>query len=270
MRIIITGSAGTIGRVLVRGLTTRYEIVGVDSEYYGARLGKDDEQCIALNLVHEAVRFKTLVAETEPDAIIHLAWNIREGGGGLPGRLDYATWDAHEMNERMVRTVLMATTTHKVPRLILASSVHAAIGHLGGYEYPASIREKDRHGAFHRKTKIRVSDGPAASGLYGATKVWMEEAARAAAAEAGGALTAIAVRFGNVRPDDNAAQSEYPFYLSHRDCVQFIERCLSAKNLRSFSTFFTVSDNACNPFNISDAERTLGYKPQDGTSCPFR
>ena len=269
MRIIITGSAGTIGSVLMRGLKERHELLGIDCGLE-TELRAGDGQFVQLDLASEASTFDALIKKTMPDAVIHLAWNVCEGGSGLSKRLDMSTWAAHEVNEQMVRTVLASVTEHSVPRLILASSVHAAIGHLNGYEYPRSLREKDQHGAFHRKTKIAVLDGPAASGLYGATKVWIEEAARAAAAEAGGALTAIAVRFGNVRPNDDAAQSEYPFYLSHSDCVHFIERCLEAKKLPPFSTFFAISNNACNPFDIGDAERTLSYKPKDGTHCPFR
>lgn len=79
-------------------------------------------------------------------------------------------------------------------------------------------------------------------------------------------LQVVAVRFGNVTNDNNFG--EYPFWLSHRDCCQFIERCIETDGLPKYSVFFAVSDNPCNPFDLSDARLQLGYEPKDKSECP--
>lgn len=76
----------------------------------------------------------------------------------------------------------------------------------------------------------------------------------------------VTLDIGNVTNDNNFG--EYPFWLSHRDCCQFIERCIETDGLPKYSVFFAVSDNPCNPFDLSDARLQLGYEPRDKSECP--
>lgn len=239
MRILITGATGTIGRVLMQCLKKRYDVIGVDKKT-GPGVKK-------LDFIKQPKQFKDILRGI--DVVVHLAWNIKGDGTSLGPVLD--------ANKKMGKLVYEAALEMKVPRVVFASSVQAAFGHVKGY--PKFIK---KHSMWHRKRKIKVSDGSYPIGIYGASKVYLEALGKAYSAKG---LKVIAVRFGAVTPDNSFG--EYPVWLSHRDCCQFIEKCCIVKKLPAFSTFFAISDNACNPFDISEARRYLGYKPQDGTVC---
>lgn len=254
MRIGITGAAGTIGSVLMRYLGERYEVVGIDRN--------DTPDVIPLDMVKEPERIAEVFKGV--DVIVHLAWDTREAGAALSPVLPE--------NKTMAETVLDAAYHRKIPRVILASSVHAAFGFVfaapGGWSDDrrtgAFIDGPETHARLHRAPRVRVADGFYPLGVYGASKVYMEALGSAYAARG---LRVIAVRFGNVRRDDS--HGEYPFWLSHRDCGQFIERCMSVEDAPPLLTLFAVSDNTRNPFDINDARAMLGYDPQDGAPCPY-
>lgn len=246
MQILITGAAGKIGRALREGLQAKYEWVGVDKNP-----GSDITQC---DLVTEKDKFAGLIRGT--DAIIHLAWDTRESGTKLEPLLPE--------NKAMGELAYKLALEEHIPRVILASSVHAAMGHIPEYSYPEILNEPKRHKNLHHPRKIAVTDGFAPLGGYGASKVYLETLGSAYARRG---LQVIAVRFGNVTADNG--YGEYPLWLSHADLAQFIEKCLTANNLPLFSTFFAISNNACNPFDLSDAIHMLNYQPQDGTKCPY-
>lgn len=242
-RIIITGASGTIGRVLMRGLADRYEVIGVDKE--------EAPGVVVLDLLqkHDATELKRLALGS--DVLIHLAWDTRIGSDDEEGQA---------RNKLMTEDVFREILNIRVPRVIAASSVQVCFGPLVGYERGIIVRD---HKVLHGQ-KISVADAPLPVSAYGRAKVYLEEIGREYAQKG---TRVIAVRFGNVTRDDN--HGEYPFWLSQRDCVQFIGRCIEATSLSPFSTFFAVSANACNPFDLSDARRMIGYEPQDGSLCPL-
>lgn len=242
MKIIITGAAGIIGRVLTKCLGEQHELAAVDKV---AAPGVTE-----LDLLAEPDRFRELARGR--DAIIHLAWNVREAGTDLEPVLPE--------NKAMGELVFRVALEEGIPRVILASSAHASLGFVG-YRYPGIVAD---HGILHAERKIGVRDGFFPLGAYGASKVYLEALGKAYAA---GGLGVIAIRFGNVTRDNG--YGEYPFWLSRRDCCQFVGKCVTAQNLPAFSSFFAISNNACNPFDLSEAENFLGYEPQDGSPCPF-
>ena len=141
---------------------------------------------------------------------------------------------------------------------ILASSVHVSFGHIN-YRHPGIV---ESHNILHKK-KITVQDDYFPLGVYGASKVYLEILGKAYSEKG---LQVVAVRFGNVT-DDNGF-GEYPFWLSHRDCCQFIEKCVEVNNLPKYSVFFAISGNPCNPFDLSNAQSLLEYEPKDKSECP--
>ena len=100
-------------------------------------------------------------------------------------------------------------------------------------------------------------------GVYGSSKVYLEALGKAYS-ERG--LQVVSARLGNVTRDDSFG--EYPFWISHRDCCHFIDRCIETNNLPRYSVFFAISNNPCNPFDLSDARLRLGYEPKDKSPCP--
>ncbi len=70
MRILITGAAGTIGKVLMQCLSERHKVIGIDR--------KESKNVTTLDILKDQEKIKSLV--NNGDVIIHLAWDVREGG----------------------------------------------------------------------------------------------------------------------------------------------------------------------------------------------
>lgn len=241
MKIVITGGAGIIGSVLIAGLKERHDVVGLDL--------KSASHCYTLDLTGDAQEVREYLSGA--DAVIHLAWDIQEGGGSLSPILPE--------NKFMGERILSLSQELGIPKVILASSVHASFGYLGTVHW----QTEEGHSNLH-KLRITSDHVPWPSGAYGASKVYLEMLGKAYADRG---LEVIAVRFGNVTRDDT--HGEYPFWLSHKDCCQFIEKCCTAAVTPAFSTLFAISNNACNPFDLSAARTIIGYEPEDNSACPF-
>jgi uronate dehydrogenase len=240
MKIFITGASGTIGKVLMKCLTEKHDVLGID------KVPSEDVKVV--DIVNEQSRVYDLLEGA--DVVIHLAWDVREAGTLLNTSIPE--------NKVMGEIMYAFSLERKIKRFILASSVHVSFGHIN-YKHPGIV---ENHEILHEK-KITTHDEIFPLGTYGASKVYLEALGKAYSEKG---LQVIAVRFGNVTDDDNFG--EYPFWLSHRDCCHFIERCIEAEGLPKFSTFFAISDNPCNPFDLSDARRQLGYNPKDKSKCP--
>ncbi len=137
-KIIITGGKGKIGTVLINGLSSKYEIIGLDLP---------ETDMTDFNAVKAAI--------AGCDAIIHLAWDTTMERVGS-GRMDPA-------NSQMFFNVYRAALDqgdHR-PRVIMASSVHAD-----------EFRDHKKPGL------LSPHDLPIPNGPYGASKVHMEALGR--------------------------------------------------------------------------------------------
>jgi uronate dehydrogenase len=104
-KVLLTGSSGSIGRVLAPGLTALgHEVVGVDLT--GADLTLDCTDPVAVDAA---------MAEVRPDAVIHLAGISSESS--LP--------DALSSHVLSTGALLEAMRRFDVPRIVYASSNHA-------------------------------------------------------------------------------------------------------------------------------------------------
>lgn len=221
-------------------LSEKHHVIGIDKTA--------SENVITLDIVKEQERLYELLKDV--DVVIHLAWDIKEAGTAL----DVSVAENKIMGEIMYALSLDS----KVKRFILASSVHVSFGHIN-YRYPGIVED---HNVLHGK-KITTRDDYFPLGVYGASKVYLETLGKAYCEKG---LQVVAVRFGNVTKDNSFG--EYPFWLSYGDCCQFIEKCIETDNLPKYSVFYAVSDNPCNPFDLSNAQSLLGYIPGDKSECP--
>lgn len=97
-KVLLTGSEGIIGQVLLKGLKD-WEITKFDSE-----------------LGHDASDFNKLEQMSQGhDAIIHLAWNMTE---------NWHTGKTHPHNLIMAQNVYEVALKNNIKRVIMASSVH--------------------------------------------------------------------------------------------------------------------------------------------------
>ena len=261
-RVLITGADGLIGTVLRQRLADRYElraltwrpVEGLDS-YVG-----DIADLEAIRPAFEGV-----------DAVVQLAGHAT---------MD-ATWEqALHSNIIGLRNVLEAASSAGVERVVYASSNHA----VGRFE-------KDGMPGIYRPGQTaypivdhRVPWRPDSN--YGVSKAFGEAIGRYYAEVHG--LTVLCLRIGSVTPGDNPAAPVTPntaFWLdltdeekrwrqaatllSHRDCAQLVDRCLSADLPRGhFDIFYGVSNNAGRFWDLSHAEEVVGYRPVDRGTPP--
>jgi len=112
MRVLVTGAAGTIGRVVSPGLTDRgHEVVGLD--LVPSPLGLEGEWHTADCTDPAAV--DAVVGASRPEAIVHLA--------GAPGEGSLA--ESLLSHTHTTGALLDAMVAHDVHRFVYASSNHA-------------------------------------------------------------------------------------------------------------------------------------------------
>jgi nucleoside-diphosphate-sugar epimerase len=219
MKILITGSGGVIGNVLKQGLQhniTHYDLPDFD--------------------VHD---YNQLVAQAQGhDAIVHLAWDTATD--------NWKTDTPNPNNALKTANIYRAAVAAGVPRVIMASSVHA-----DRFEYQQTTG------------LLKPYDLPTPDSPYGAGKVFMESLGRYYADAKD--LGVVCVRFGGVNRADQVPvvpESERQVWLSHRDCVSLVTAYLEAPSIpNNYEIVYGVSDNAG---RLHDIQNSVGWQPQDG------
>lgn len=229
-RILITGAAGAIGRLL------------------RAELARPDRELVLLDVVApaepapgEAARTLTasvgdldalLAAAEGADAIVHLANLIED-----------ETWaDYAAINITGTYNVLEAARRAGVPRVIYASSNHA-VGFTerppGGEHVPAAL-------------------APRPDSYYGVCKVASEALCSLYHDRHG--LDAICLRIGSCRPDPDDRRCLWS-WLSYPDAVRLVEAALTVPS-PGFRIVWGVSANTQGWWSLQEG-RAIGYEPHD-------
>ena len=77
-------------------------------------------------------------------------------------------------------------------------------------------------------------------------------------------LSVICVRLGWVHAGNRPINiREYPVYLSHRDVVQILEKCIEAPEAITYDIFYATSNNKWNFRDLEHPRQVLGFVPQD-------
>ena len=184
-KVAITGAKGTIGTAMSRGLT-EFEIVPIDLPEADAR---DIQTLLKL--------FKGC------RAVIHLAWDLKVDN-----------WDTGKIspdNSLITYNVYQACLEAKVPRVMIASSVHA-----------------DNFMVWDKPEMMKPYTLPTPTSPYGANKVLMEAMGRHYTTRG---LEAVCIRFGAVNKDDRPTSAGWDWrkvWLSHRDGVALMRKCIQS------------------------------------------
>ncbi|HZC28553.1 MAG TPA: NAD(P)-dependent oxidoreductase [Gaiellaceae bacterium] len=241
-RILITGAAGLIGTVLMRGLAGRYDLVGVD------RALRRPPNVRRRNLAR-ARGLPGLFAGV--DAVVDLA-----------GLASHRTqWkDVWRNNLPVTVNVLEAARHGGVRRYVFASSNHVT----GGYERDSpysAIVAGDYRGLDPDSIPRIGADWPVRpDGAYALGKVLGEAAARWCADASG--LSAICLRIGTVNAEDRPRKPrDFATLLAHADLLRLVEAALTADV--PFGVYYGVSRNTWRFWDISGAAREIGYEPED-------
>lgn len=246
-KVLVTGSSGLIGGVVIRTLGDKYAFSGLD------RAQTADAPDIPTT-VADVSNFATIrPAFDGMDAVVHLA-----ADAGM-----HAPWESVLPNNIVATyNVFEAARQAGVKRLIFASSNHA----VGMFELDApyvGIRQGNYAGldpaAFPRVDHtVRIRP----DGYYGISKAFGE--AMGAYYAENFPLSVICLRIGTVNRHNSPLHDvrHMATWLSHRDLAQLVDCCLSAQGIR-FEIFYGVSGNTWHFWDIAHAARLLGYTPQD-------
>ena len=228
MKLLITGAAGTIGRVLRRGLAGRYDLLRL-ADIAPQAPAAADEECITLDIGDLTA---TVAVCQDIDCVIHLA--------GIPVEPEENAWaQIYPANIVGSYNVFEAARRAGVKRVVFASSNHVV--------------------GFHRRNKITdVGAVARPDTYYGVSKVFGEAMGRLYADKHGLSVACLRIGSFRERPEDHR---QLATWISHRDGVQLFRRCIEAADFH-FLVAYGVSDNAGCFWSNSGLE-WLGYRPED-------
>ncbi len=223
-RVLITGAAGKVARLLIPYLQSEYELIFTD-----AREPKTPLQPFVKAQLEDYSAMLELCRGV--DSVLHL------------GAIAFdAAWESQiAPNIVGVQHVLLAAKAAKCRRVILISSVQAVWGHL------------------HQP--ILESDAPYPTNFYGASKAFAEALARVHSYDQ--TLSVICVRLGAVfEPYQMRLDpSNIPYGITAKDLGQLIELCLTTTE--HFLMVHGVSAQKGKKLSLTMTRDILGYQPQD-------
>ena len=226
-RILITGAAGKIGNALRQGLRGSYSIIRLADIASLGSTAADEE--LATTDIRDMAALEKAMAGI--DCVVHLA--------GVP---EEAAWDqVLPLNIEGCYNVFEAARRCGVKRVIFASSNHAV--------------------GFHRRERfIDNTVDPRPDSRYGVSKVFGEALGRLYADKYG--LSVACLRIGTFRtPDRPVDARQLLTWISHRDMVQLVRRCIDHPNYH-FVTVYGVSNNLRSRWDNTNV-KFLGYRPED-------
>ena len=279
MRILITGSNGTVGSAIIDQLGDRseYEFTCLDIEDH-----PDRETVVA-----DVTDLDDLRGHFEGhDAVIHLAAAVDLNG----------SWEKIlSANIKGTYNVLQAAAEAEVEKFVYASSIHT----VGMYEIELSpeIYDPDYDLTITHDDPVRPDS------FYGLSKVFGEAAGRLFIESQPNPLGELhptyvtntreypqsfySIRIKTVLGDDydhpyglaemgvdegwwERGSDEYEYmadrlkctWLSHRDLGQLVDACLQDETV-NYDVFWGVSDNDGTWVDLSHTKDVLGYDPQD-------
>lgn len=248
-RILVTGSAGRIGRAAVAELTARrHHVVGFDVR---PTPGLPPDQ-FAVAELGDTGTFRQ--AASGADCIIHLAAtadDARFPRGNPPDDGDNFLSELVPNNVVGPYRVMEVARTLGIPRVILASTGQVIDGHL-------------RDG----NTPVTPQSPPRPRYLYACTKVFLEALGQVYARQHG--IAVLAVRLGWCPRDAGqvaeiaASELGQDVFLSPGDAGRFFAAAVEAGSLPPFAVVFATSRfTHALRYDLSETRRLLGWEPAD-------
>lgn len=218
-KILLTGARGILGKIIRKELKeysfTPLDLPEVDIKNY--------DQLIKLLPGH--------------DIIMHFAWDSKHESSFTAG--------VSTDNSLMANNIYRAAIETDIPRVIMASSIHAD-------DY--NLRESDELLSPYRL--------PSPKDPYGATKVYIEALGRYYAKQK---LEVVCLRLGSITTNNNPYNlSSSCRFLTHNDFRELLVLCIEAKNVpNNYTIIYGVSNNTGRIHNI---ENPFGWVPKENAS----
>jgi nucleoside-diphosphate-sugar epimerase len=248
-RILVTGSAGRIGRAAVAALTARGHLVtGFDVR---PTPGLSTEQFIVADLSDNDLLAK---ASAGVDAIVHLAAtpdDYRFPRGTPPDDGDNFVAELVPNNLIAPYRLMEIARTFGIDRVILASTGQVVDGHLRDDSIP-----------------VIPSSLPRPRYLYACTKVFLEALGQVYAAQHG--MEVLSVRLGWCPRDARqvaeiqASELGQDVYLSPGDAGRFFVAAVEVEKLPQYSVVFATSRFVHRlRYDLSACRELFGWEPLD-------
>ncbi len=232
LRVLVTGAAGIIGTAFWQRRHGDFSLRLAD--LHTGKLAEAPCPFIQLDVADHAA---CLAACADIDVVLHLAGVPHAG----------ADFDTQLLQPNIIGThnLFRAAQVKKVKRVVFASSAQA----IEGYPLDAQV---------HEHMPARPAN------MYGASKAFGEGVASAFAHQHG--MTTIAVRIANVAhfaPGQQHSTRDIAAFISERDVVQLLARCIAADVAPGYHVVHGVSDNRYKRLSIAATRQLVGYAPQD-------
>ncbi|WP_374928133.1 NAD-dependent epimerase/dehydratase family protein [Kytococcus sedentarius] len=227
MRVLVTGAAGNVGRVVVRGLLDLgHEVVGVDRS-----AAPDDLSGVPWHAIDcaDPRAVDAVFAAERLDAVVHLAAH--------PVEADLPTILTSHLHT--AAAVLEAMVAHDVRRVVFASSNHAV-------------------GRTPRVDLLPTDTPPRPDTFYGVGKVAVEALLQLYVDRFG--IDAVACRIGSMLPEPTSVRA-LSTWLSPADAVRMVHAALTTPS-PGFAVLYGASNNTRGWWDLEPG-RALGYHPQD-------
>lgn len=246
-KVLLTGASGLIGGLVIRDLSDGYDLFG-----FSRRPVASIPHTVADISDFEAVR----KASQGMDMVLHLAAETE----------DYDDFDK-VLAVTMQGTLNMYRAAQEagVKRVVFGSAGSTMLG----YQFdPASIYAQLADNQLQQMPAsarmILHTDPARPADFYSVGKLFGEHTGRLFSDRYG--MSVLVIRIGAVLPGDKPTiVREFPGFLSHRDLVSMIDKCLSAPPELKFDIFHAVSDNARRWRDTDHPRRVLGWQPRDSS-----
>ena len=227
--VVVTGGLGRVATVVLPWLRKHFRVRLVDSAAAARRV----EGLVQAD-IGDPDEARQVLAGAE--AVLHLA------GNSSP----WQTWDSvYAANVWTTQVTLEAAAANGVPKVVLASSLHAA----GEYNRPE-----------YRPVDPRLDPRPCCP--YGLGKVVLEALGRMHAERTGASVTCLRLGLTGWPPAERRYLAQW---LSDDDAGRLTLAALGARE--RFGVHFGVSANTRNHWDITSARHELGYRPEDDSEA---
>jgi uronate dehydrogenase len=231
-KVLITGAAGRIGRVLRASLKDSYNLRLL---YHNTVLPAEPGEEVFVAAITDLQQMVEVINGV--DAVVHMAGNPS---------MEATFEEVLEANIRGTYCIYEAARQTGVKRIVFASTNHVT----GVYEQEGIYTTPEM--------PVRPDS------YYGASKAYGEALGRYYVDAFG--LSVICLRIGSFQPEDAVRNRQndrfLSTWLSHRDTVQLVTRSIEAEGIE-FGIYYGISNNTRAYWSIENARKELNYQPVD-------
>lgn len=244
-KVLITGSSGLIGRLVIAALRDKYEMSGLSRRdvkgiaHLQADIADGNGIKPAFEGIHTVLH---LAAANQPDEVFDWPATMR---GTVLGTLN----------------VYEAGREAGVQRIIHMSSGCTQLAYEWDDQLPYGTLADGPDDKIPATWTMVEPDWPVRpDSPYAIGKLFGENLGRYYADKYG--ISTLVIRLGGVFPDDRPQlRRHFPGYLSQTDCVQMVDKCIAAPDNLKFEVFNAISENKYRWRSTGLTKKVLGWVP---------